>query len=251
MQGREALRRGDQAQQPYVRSLRTDREPRITELMDAYGLARQTVRDAIGELADEGLVVAVRKTGTVVRHRTPVAIPLSRYRHAMTPTGSDGPWQAATAAQGIDGAMELIGVERVPADEELGVLLDTPGGELVRRSRHAVIRPDDVVQIQHAWYPAQLAEAAGIATADKVRGGVYRALAAAGFAPATVSETVAARLPGPDEATRLRIGGKVSVLTVERLTRDSAGRPLEVLRTVAPADRIRLCYDDLPLNSGS
>ncbi|MGW1149430.1 GntR family transcriptional regulator [Streptomyces sp. NPDC002454] len=228
-----------------------DKLPKITELMEEYGLARQTVRGAIGELADEGLVVAIRKAGTIVRHRTPVVIPLNRYRHVMAPDGAKGPWETATASQGLDGSMELVRVERFPADAELGGLLGASGGELVYRLRHAVIRPDDVVQIQHAWYPAELADAAGIATAEKVRGGVYRALAAAGFTPASISETVAARAPSAGEAARLRIGGKVSVLVVERLTRDATGRALEVLRTVAPADQIRLSYDDLPLAPGS
>ncbi|WP_445397406.1 GntR family transcriptional regulator [Streptomyces sp. LE64] len=228
-----------------------DKLPKITELMEEYGLARQTVRGAIGELADEGLVVAIRKAGTIVRHRTPVVIPLNRYRRAMAPGNAGGPWETATAAQGLDGSMQLVRVERVPADAELGELLNARGGPLVYRLRHAVIRPDDVVQIQHAWYPVDLAEAAGIATSDKVRGGVYRALAAAGFAPVSISETVTARTPTTEEAARLRIGGKVSVLMVERLTRGEGGRVLEVLRTVAPADRVKLSYDDLPLDPGS
>ncbi|MFH9959719.1 GntR family transcriptional regulator [Streptomyces roseolus] len=222
--------------------------PRILDLMEEYGLAKQTVRDAVGVLADEGLVVTSKRAGTIVRNRTAVTIPLTRYAQVLAPGGSRGPWETATAAQGLDGHMQLIKVERVPADSDVAALLELqPGDGLVYRLRHAMIRPDDVVQVQHAWYPQDLAEAAGIATTDKIAGGVYGALVAAGHAPATASETVGARPPTEQEATDLRIGGRISVITVERVTRDQAGRPLEVLRAVAPADRMRLAYDDLPL----
>jgi GntR family transcriptional regulator len=36
-------------------------------------------------------------------------------------------------------------------------------------------------------------------------------------------------------------------MTIERISKDSAGRPLEFLRVVAAADRLELSYDALPL----
>ncbi|MZE55027.1 UTRA domain-containing protein [Streptomyces sp. SID5770] len=222
--------------------------PRILDLMDTYGVSKQTVREAVGLLVDEGLVVTSKRAGTIVRHRTPVTIPLARYAQVLAPGGTRGPWETATAAQGLDGSMRLIKVETVTADDDVARLLDLqPGDGLVYRLRHAVILPDDVVQVQHAWYPKDLAEAAGIATTDKITGGIYGALIAAGHTPTTASETVSARPPSEEEATDLGIGGRVAVITVERVTRDHTGRPVEVLRAVAPADRLRLVYDDLPL----
>jgi GntR family transcriptional regulator len=138
----------------------------------------------------------------------------------------------------------------VQAPEDLAVLLElAPGDSLIYRLRHAIIRPDDLVQLQHAWYPRDIAEAAGIDTAEKIEGGIYRKLAAAGHRRATASETVAVRMPTPDEATLLRVGGRVSVITVERVTKDANGRPIEVLRAIAAADRLKFTYDDLPLLS--
>ncbi|MFC7979863.1 UTRA domain-containing protein [Streptomyces cinereoruber] len=90
-----------------------------------------------------------------------------------------------------------------------------------------------------------------MATTDKITGGVYGALIAAGHTPTTASETVSARPPTEKEATDLGIGGRVAVITVERVTKDHTGRPIEVLRAVAPADRLRFVYDDLPLSAPS
>lgn len=222
--------------------------PRIMDLMDEYGLAKQTVRDAVGLLVDEGLVVTHKRAGTIVRSRTPVTVPLSRYAQVLTPGGSRGPWETATAEQGLDGEMKLVQVERVRAEADVAELLELrPGDQLVYRLRHAIIRPDDLVQIQQAWYPKDLAEAAGIATTEKIAGGIYGALVAAGHEPATAKETVTSRPPTEQEAADLRIGERVAVIAVERVTRDRTGRPIEVLRAVAAADRLALVYDDLPL----
>lgn len=222
--------------------------PTNAELMAIYGVSKATVTKAISALADEGLLFSSKRAGTVVRSQAPVQIPLSRYGQVLAPGGTRGPWEAATAAQGLDGHMELVAVERVQADAETATLLRLSEGDaLVYRVRHAMIRPTDVVQLQYAWYPAALAEHAGLDSTGKITGGVYGALAAAGRRPASATETVSARLPTEAEAAELRIGGRVAVLTLTRITLDAAGEPLEVLRAVAPADRLQLSYDNLPL----
>ncbi|MFE1545519.1 GntR family transcriptional regulator [Streptomyces microflavus] len=222
--------------------------PRIVDLIDEYDLSRQTVREAIGVLADEGLVVTMGKGGTIVRNRTRVRIPLSRYTRVLAPGGSKGPWETACAQQGLDGQMKVVQVARVECSDETADAMGLPSGsEVLYRRRHALIGSDDVVQIQHAWYPANVAEEAGISGDGKIVGGVYGALAAVGRTPATASEQIDSRMPTPAEATQLKISGKVPVLAVQRLTKASNGQVLELLRTTAPADRIQLTYDDLPL----
>lgn len=222
--------------------------PTNADLMAAHGVSKATVTQAIKELVDDGLVFTAKKGGTRVRHRTQVTLPLSRYRRALSPSGTRGPWETATNEAGLDGYMHLVHVEPVEAPADLAALLAlAPGDSLIYRLRHAVIRPDDLVQLQHAWYPRDVAEEAGIDTAEKVEGGIYRKLEAAGYRRAMASETVAVRKPSAEEANQLRIGGRVSVLTIERITKDPNGRPLEVLRAVAPADRLAFTYEDLPL----
>jgi GntR family transcriptional regulator len=221
--------------------------PRIEDLEAEFGLSRQTVRAAIAELANEGLVTPIRKRGTVVRDRSTIRIPLSRYGNVLEPGGTKGPWESACAAQGLDGRMKVIGVEREPATDELAALLEvSPGTELVHRRRHALIG-EDIAQIQNVWYVAELAERAGIAGTGKVVGGVFGALTAAGTPPFTADERVNGRMPTLDEANELKIGAGVPLLAVERITRSADRQVLEVLRVVAPADRTELLYDNLPL----
>ncbi|GGO98632.1 GntR family transcriptional regulator [Wenjunlia tyrosinilytica] len=225
--------------------------PRIIDLMEIYSLSRQTVRDAIGELADEGLVVTMGKGGTQVRNRTRVRIPLNRYSRVLRPGGNKGPWETACAEQGLDGQMKVVHVSRGQGPEDIAALLGVPADtELLHRRRYAMIGSDDIVQVQHVWYPADLADEAGISGEGKVVGGVFGALTAAGHPPVTASEQVDSRMPTLSEAAQLKISGKVPVIAVERVTKGPEGRVLEVLRTTAPADRIQLTYDDLPLEQG-
>ncbi|MBB1258306.1 GntR family transcriptional regulator [Streptomyces alkaliterrae] len=224
--------------------------PRIVDLIDEYGLSRQTVRDAIGVLADEGLVVTMGKGGTIVRSRTRVRISLARYHRALQPGNPKGPWETACAEQGLDGQMKVVRVAREHGPLDVATLLGVPADtQLLYRRRHATIGTDDVVQVQQAWYPAHLADEAGLTADGKIVGGIYSALTAAGYPPTTASEQVDSRMPTASEAAQLKIGGKVPVLAVQRLTKGPDGRVLELLRATAAADRIQLAYDDLPLTA--
>ncbi len=200
--------------------------PTTRELM-ADGESKPSVERAYRELVERGLVVRKPRVGTVVRSRVP--------------------WETATAAAGLGGRVVPRTVERIPAPADIAVLLKLePGTPVVRRSRHALI-DGDVVQVQDAYYPADLAEACGLDQASKAVGGVLAAMTAAGLDPETADETVTARTPTKAEAAALGMGERVPLLCIERVVRSRSGRVLEALRVVGAADRMELHYDNLPL----
>jgi GntR family transcriptional regulator len=88
------------------------RLPTNADLMAEHSVSKATVTKAISELVDEGLVFTAKKGGTRVRHRAQVQLPLSRYSRAVTPGGTLGPWETATAEAGVDGFMQLGSVLR-------------------------------------------------------------------------------------------------------------------------------------------
>lgn len=217
-----------------------------TDLMARFDASKSTVRSAVAVLAQEGLVVARRRYGTVVRDRRTVRIPLSRYQGSHDSDGRHGPFEAACAAQGLSGVMKTVAVEHVQ-DPGVATLLGlTSTDETVCRRREALIE-DQVVQLQYAWYPLDVAEAAGLDQPGKIEGGVYRALRSAGLEAVEADERVVARMPAKEEAEQLGSGASVPVLTIERISRDNTGRALELLRVVAAGDRMELAYDALPL----
>lgn len=221
--------------------------PHTDELMETFSASKQTVRSAVDVLAQEGLVTVRRRYGTVVRDRRKVRIPLSRYKKSLDSNGTKGPFESACAAQGLSGEMKLVGApERVRAPEIAALLGLPPEEDMVCRRREALIE-DQVVQLQSAWYPIDVARAAGLDRPGKIEGGANRALAAAGFEPVEADERVAARMPTKEEGAQLGTGLALPVLTIERISRSDSGRPIELLRVVAAGDRMELVYEALPL----
>ncbi|MDJ0345534.1 GntR family transcriptional regulator [Streptomyces sp. H10-C2] len=223
--------------------------PYIREFVAQGEGSKATVNRAYQELEADGYVISVRGQGTVVRDRTPVRVPLDRYSRTLDPTSTRGPWETATAEQGLDGRMVVDdpAASTLDAPADVAELLElAPSSPVVCRRRRAMIGRD-VVQLQEAWYPLDVAEAAHLDRPEKIIGGVLAALIAAGITPAAMSEYVTAEAPTADQAARLAIGARVSVLLVDHVTYDQTGRAVELVRMAGAADRLRLAYERLPL----
>ncbi|MGW3910562.1 GntR family transcriptional regulator [Streptomyces sp. NPDC005070] len=220
--------------------------PSMREVREQFGAAITTVNRAFRLLQEEGRTVSKPGVGTVVRGASRVRIPFSAFPESLKP-GDKGPWERATAAQGLDGRMIVMGHEEVAAPayvaERLGIEL---GARVMHRRRHATVG-EDVVQLQDAWYPLDVAQAAGLDGPGKVVGGVLQAMESAGLRPSKAEHRVTSQVPTADQASELSLDARESVLVVDRITHDVNGRVLELVRHTASADRLELVYDELPL----
>lgn len=237
---RDAIERGEPGYQT------GDVIPREDELATQYGVHRDTIRDAIKVLRNEGRLVAVRRRGTIVR-RPPVRLKLSRYARVLTPGGALGPWQTACDEQGVLGDMKVVAVVAEPADQHIANRLEiNPEDSVIHRIRHATA-DDLVAQVQESWSPLSLIAGTPLAGRERVVGGVYQAWVQIGHRPTTITELVSARPATQQESVLMRMGPSVPVLEVERVTRDQDGCAIELLRVVADASRSQFVYDDMPL----
>jgi GntR family transcriptional regulator len=221
----------------YPRGSRLPAEP---ELIAEHRVSRVTVRLALGLLREEGLIEPSRGRGTFVREAAPVRLALARY----TGEGDVGPFTAACRAQGINGRMTVVAVDRLPAEPEVAARLELEdGAPVVRRVRHALIdgRP---VQLQRSYFPAALVDGTPLAEPAFLERGTFATLRAIGWPPARISEEVTAGLPTSEEAAVLGTG---PVLRVARVTRDGSGTALELLNVAASAERHVFTYDELPI----
>lgn len=228
-----------------------DTLPRQADLAADLGVSRPTVARALGELIGEGRLRTVRWHGTVVADPAPLTLPMERYRTVVTPDRDRadlGPWETACAARGITGYAELTSVDTIPAGDgsasRLGI---APGAPVVRRERTmwADGRP---LQLQAAYYPATVAERVpALAGTERITGGVYGAMTAAGLTPTTAREEVSARSATAAEGERIDVGARAPVLTVWRTTY-AAGAPIEAVHAITAAAAVALTYEDLPLS---
>jgi GntR family transcriptional regulator len=218
------------------------RLPTEPDLMAEHGVSRVTVRLALGLLRDEGLIHAQRGRGTFVRDHRPVR--LSDKRHAARDPEA-GPFTAAARAQGLNGRMVLVTVDRVGASADVADQLQLAEGDpVVRRVRHALIE-DLPVQVQTSYFPATLADGTPLARRRFLPAGTYATLRTLGRPPSTYTETIAYGPPTGQETAIL--GQLATVARIIRITRDDASQPLELLFVTANAARHLFVYEDVPV----
>ncbi|SHF13877.1 GntR family transcriptional regulator [Streptoalloteichus hindustanus] len=211
--------------------------PAIPDLMSRYGVARDTVRDAIATLTNEGLVLPRRGVGTVVRETAPVQLGYSGSR-AVART-----WQDQAGA----GQDEVISAEWEPADPEIAERLGVePGSRVVHRVRHFA-KGSGIAQITDQWLPEHVVTAvhengagdlADAAHRPDTGADLFRLLADAGHAPVEADETITTRMPDPLEREAMELPPGVPVLVTYRITTDGSGRPVETTTAVGAGDRM-------------
>lgn len=211
--------------------------PAIPDLMDEFDVARDTVRDAISRLANEGLVTPRRGVGTVVRDGSPVAL-------AYRPDKAASVW-ADQAEEPGPNSDQVVTAEWVTPDREITTRLDLPPrSQVVHRVRHQS-KGKHIAQIHEQWLPDYVAEiiqkATGVDLADinvTPPTDLFSLLRQAGDAPTVVTEKVSSRMPDPDEAETLYLPAGVPVLITHRVTRNEASTPLETATFTGAADRM-------------
>lgn len=215
--------------------------PMLTELQQTYSAGYQTVRSAIALLEQEGLVVAVRRRGTIVRER-PEKRRINRSRQVhrdhigyyFDPAAQ--PWVALEPP--------TVHWSNVPVD--LAPLMEIAvGAEVLVRDR---IMGDPVTQkpkqLATSYLPADLVRGTRLAEEDTGPGGIYDRLEEMGHRPLRWSESVSARMPSPEEAEALALPADVGVplLRLVRVTTSPTGQVVEVNDTRMSAEEFEIGY---------
>jgi len=213
--------------------------PKIPDLMEQYDVARDTVRDALAELRNQGLVATKAGIGTVVRETTPIGLAYSPAMPAQT-------WDKQAGAEAFD---KVIVAEWQQADKEIaGKLRISPGDRVVHRIRHQG-KGRDVAQVHEQWISGAMAEAikktSGTDLADlgsPQKTDLFTLSAQAGHAPVETTETLSCRMPDPDERDLLGLTTGVPVLITMRTTVEAGEKPIETSVFVGAGDRMSTSF---------
>lgn len=214
-----------------------DTLPPLPELMEQYGVARETVRQAVSSLANEGLVTPKPGLGTVVRDLAAVNLDSS--------LADPHPTWATTA--GDDAKIEVLTAELVAADPEITRRLATSGDVAHRVKNYYAGR--SVALTHEQWIPGRLAAAildqSGYDLArstDVEPTDLYTLMKRSGHRPSETTETVTTRMPTPDEQELTNSPAGVPMLCTLRVTRDRDGVVLETSDFAGPADKTSQTY---------
>jgi GntR family transcriptional regulator len=217
------------------------RLPSERELIEVYAVSRPTIRDAVGLLRTEGVVIAEHGRGLFVK--PPVTVRrLARTRLSRAARDrNEGAFLGDAAGEGFT-ASSSVNVRFEPADERTAELLAVPAGTQVT-VRDRIMHADGLpIQIAVSRLPRELTRGTAIEQVDTGTGGAYARLEDAGHALASFTEYVRARMPSAGERSSLQLGASVPVIVVTRVAY-TAARPVEVNDIVLSADRYELAYE--------
>lgn len=174
-------------------------------------LSRPTVRRAMQEMVDQGLLVRRRGIGTTVASR-------KVHRRAALSSLHDDLLRAGQAPSTT--VLDLRPVRDARAAAALDLPLDTDLLAIVRL-RSADGSP---LAVLHNWLPPAYADV----TAEELStDGLYAALRARGASPVVARQSVGARMPSRAERRQLAIVGQQPVLTMTRTAFGGAGEAIE------------------------
>jgi GntR family transcriptional regulator len=209
-----------------------ERFPTDQELVDAYGVSRQTVREAVRRLADDGLLARERGRGTRVRSL--------EFEH--TPGTLEGLFHQVEA-QGAT-PTSVVRVREQVTDPEIARRLELPRRAALVHIERLRLADGEPLALDRSWLPARVARQ--LLDASLTHAGLYDELARlCGVTIIGGSERVRPVVPSATERRALAIPPGVAGFAIERLVR-SEREPVEWRQSLVRGDRYSLVVELSP-----
>lgn len=192
------------------------------QLAEQLGLSRPTIRRAMQDLVDNGLIVRRRGIGTrVVQPKVRRPLELSSLYEDL-------------AGSGQKPSTKVLEVQRVSCDEEVAAQLGVEVGDEVLK----VVRLRSAIGNPIAKLTNYLPESVGeFAAEDLEAHGLYELMRGRGIHLHTASQTVGARTATAAEARMLDERRNAALLTMQRTTYDDQGAVVEYGSHIYAASR--------------
>lgn len=213
-----------------------DRLPTLVTLTETYKVAPMTVREALGILKNEGLVISRGRHGTIVRDLQRMAY---RPQSDLVQRPDDVAKDLFLTEQEADGRRprQTIDVAIVQPPAEVTDRLPLADGELAVVRRRVRYLEDEPYQTNDSYFPLSIAEGTEIMSPDDIARGANKVLAEKGFVQAYARDEITVRMPNREEQQRLALMPGVPVAHQVTTGYDKDGRALRVAITVLPGDR--------------
>lgn len=186
--------------------------PNEISLADNLGLSRPTMRRAIQELVDKGLLVRKRGVGTQVVHGE-VSRPVE-----LTSLFDD------LTRNGQVPRTTLLTREVVPADEQTARHLDITAGKAILHLRRLRYANGEPLAILENFLPEDLAD---LPEKDLEERGLYQMMRSRGIHIRVAKQRIGARTGTTEECRLLTERRNSPLLTMDRSTYDDSGRTVE------------------------
>jgi len=181
-------------------------------MSDRLGLSRPTVRRAISELVNKGLLVRRRGIGTTVANR------MVHRKAELTSLYDD------LVREGRTPRTDVLSLTTEAHDDRAAEMLGLPAGTplvSIVRLRYAGDQP---LAILRNWLPPALND---LTVPDLERDGLYAVLRARGIRPTVARQRIGARNATAEERRTLHMSKAEPLVTMTRSAYDADGAPVE------------------------
>lgn len=220
-----------------------DRLPPHRELAEDFGAAQETIRRAITQLQQEGLVITRGQRGTFVQARPSVRrTHTDFYRRRRPGSGeSTSPFARSVAASGGHAAWDYRTTHEV-AEDAVADRLGIQPGDPVIVTRYLYRQDGTPIQTATSWEPATLTSGTPIELPEEGAAvGVVARFDLIGQRIDSVEEEITSRPPTTDEVRELELPPGTSVLVMKRTYR-VGDLPVETADIVMAGHRTVLSY---------
>ena len=180
-------------------------------MCERLGLSRPTVRRAIQEMVDQGLLVRRRGVGTTVANR-------KVHRRFELSSLYDDLKRAGREPRTTVLELEIVQEPRA------ALALDLPDTTEMLSIVRLRLVDDQPLALLHNWLPPGYVD---LTREELETTGLYDSLRTRGAKPVVARQSIGARMPTPVERRHLRLRGGQPVLTMTRMAFDVAGRAVE------------------------
>ena len=181
-------------------------------LADRLGLSRPTVRRAIQDLVDKGLLVRRRGIGTQVVHgQVTRGVELTSLYEDLAQSGQKPKTQVLT-------------YQHITADSKIAEKLNVGVGSPVLYLKRLRFSDNVPVSIMENWLPEEFTD---ITEADLNEHGLYQMMRARGVNIRVAKQRIGARRASSIECDVLEIDKNAALLTMDRTAYDNSGRAVE------------------------
>lgn len=187
--------------------------PSEKDLAQSMGVSRMTLRQALRELEQAGVIECRHGSGNVVRP--------PHFKHETLRLGS---FSEDMRSRGLNPSSKVLNKTLMPAGREIAQLLGCHPRNKVLCLERLRLAGGTPVGLHTAYIPAGLLDPSAVG-----EGSLYEAMAGAGVLVQTAEEFIEATEATPKEARLLKVNKGNPLILITRITSDQKACPVEVV----------------------